>query len=149
MSEKTDFGAYLHRYGMKHTKARSEILQMLIAKAGVLTPDGIYQDLLLQGEKINVSTIYRILELFTAKGLTEKTYLPDIRKYGFSLRSVGHQHRLICLCCHKIVELPHCPLTAFEQEVAQETQFEVIGHQLELYGYCPACQKKRQDTQHT
>ena len=61
MSEKTDFGAYLHRYGMKHTKARSEILQMLIAKAGVLTPDGIYQDLLLQGEKINVSTIYRIL----------------------------------------------------------------------------------------
>lgn len=148
MNEKQDFGEYLHRYGMKNTKARNKVLQMLIAKAGVLTPDTMHQVLKDQGETINVSTIYRILEMFTEKGLTEKTYLPDIRKYGFSLRSVGHQHRLICLCCHKIVELSHCPLTPFEQKVAQETQFEVVGHQLELYGYCPACQKKRHKTLH-
>lgn len=148
MDEIQDLGEHLHRYGLKNTKARSAVLHLLIAKAGVLTPDDIYQVLQEQGKPINVSTIYRILEMFTEKGLTEKSYLPDLRKYGFSLRSVGHQHRLICLCCHKIVELPHCPLTTFEQDVAQKTQFEVVGHQLELYGYCPECQKKRHATQH-
>ncbi len=143
-----DLGEHLHRYGLKNTKARNAVLQLLLAKSGVLTPDSIYQTLQQRGKTINVSTIYRMLEMFTEKGLTEKSYLPDIRKYGFSLRSVGHQHRLICLSCHKIVELPHCPLTAFEQEVTKETQFEVVGHQLELYGYCPDCQKKRQNARH-
>lgn len=140
--EKKDFEAYLHRYDMKSTKARNEVLRILIARAGVVTPDDMHQQLAARGVKINVSTIYRILELFTTKGLTIKTYLPDIRKYGFSLRSMGHRHRLICLACHQIVDIGHCPLQPFELALAQQTQFEIVGHQLEIYGYCPKCQKK-------
>lgn len=139
--EEIDYKAYLHRYGLKNTKARNMVLHMLITHEGVLTAENIYQELLQQGYSVNVSTVYRILEMFTEKKVTEKTYLPDIRKYGFSLHSLGHTHRLICLRCHKVVELGHCPLAAFEEQVAQHTQFQLVGHNLELYGYCPDCLK--------
>lgn len=141
---------YLHRYGLKNTKARNLVLQMLLTHQGVLTAENIYQQLLQSGQSINVSTVYRILEMFTEKKLTEKTYLPDIRKYGFSLHSPGHTHRLICLRCHKVVELGHCPLSEFEKKVTDNTQFQIVGHNLELYGYCPACLKimTKGSTQH-
>ncbi len=132
---------YLHRYGLKNTRPRSLVLQILIHHQGLLTAEDIYQMLLEQGQSINVSTVYRILEMFTEKKVTEKAYLPDVRKYGFSLHSLGHTHRLICLRCHKVVELGHCPLSDFEKDVAQSTAFHIVGHNLELYGYCPDCQK--------
>lgn len=129
----------LHRCGLKSTRTRKLVLAVLCRRGDVLTAEDIYQELISQGQGINFSTVYRILEMFTAKELTEKHYLPDSRKYGFSLRTMGHRHRLICLKCRRIVEIDDCPLTGFEAELANKTQFDIVGHNLEWYGYCPEC----------
>ena len=129
----------LHRCGLKSTRTRKLVLDALYQHGGVLTAEDIYQELIGQGQGINFSTVYRILEMFTAKELTEKHYLPDSRKYGFSLRAMGHRHCLICLKCRRIVEIDHCPLAGFEAELAEKTQFDIVGHNLEWYGYCPEC----------
>ncbi len=142
----TGYQDYLHRYGLKSTKARNWVLHILISCRGVLTAEDIYQRLLQEKRDINFSTVYRILEIFTAKQLVEKSYLPSSRKYGFSLRSMGHTHRLICLQCHRTVEIEHCPLTEFESRLAQESQFEIVGHHQELYGYCPECRRQRAES---
>ena len=107
-----------------------------------MTVEAVYAELLEGGDKVSFSTVYRILEMFTKRGLTEKMFLPDEGKYGFSLRRPGHTHRLICLQCHKIVDLPHCPLHDYEREVEKKTDFDIVSHNLELYGYCAACKKK-------
>ena len=106
-SSAADYRDYLHRYGLKNTRHRQLILQLLLASEGVLTAEDIYQQLCEQGAEINFSTVYRILENFTQKGLTEKSFLADARKYGFVLHALGHRHRLICLRCHRIVEVDH------------------------------------------
>ena len=72
-----DYRDYLHRYGLKNTRHRQLILQLLLASEGVLTAEDIYQQLCEQGAEINFSTVYRILENFTQKGLTEKSFLAD------------------------------------------------------------------------
>lgn len=141
MPTEETYKEYLHRHGLKNTCTRSLVLKILMQCKGVLTAEDVYQELLQQGKTMNISTVYRILDMFTEKHVTEKTYLPDVRKYGFSLHSTGHMHRLICLQCHKVVELDHCPLENFEKRVSEYTQFQIVGHSLELYGYCPACQK--------
>ena len=132
----------LHRCGLKSTRTRKLVLAALYRHGGVLTAEDIYQELIGQGQGINFSTVYRILEMFTVKELTEKHYLPDSRKYGFSLRAIGHRHRLICLKCRRIVEIDHCPLLGFEAELAEKTHFDIIGHNLEWYGYCPECRSR-------
>ena len=132
----------LRQYGLKSTKARNRVLDVLSHKTGVMTVEAVYAELLEGGDKVSFSTVYRILEMFTKRGLTEKMFLPDEGKYGFSLRRPGHTHRLICLQCHKIVDLPHCPLHDYEREVEKKTDFDIVRHNLELYGYCPVCKKK-------
>lgn len=141
LEEKAACSAYLHRCGLKFTKHRQLVLQLLQAQGGVLTAEEIYSELQAQGADINFSTVYRILESFTQKGVTEKSYLADARKYGFVLHALGHRHRLICLGCHRIVEVEHCPIASFEEQLAGRTDFSIVGHNLEWYGYCASCRK--------
>lgn len=138
-----DYGEYLHRYGLKSTRTRNMVLHMLLENSSILTAEQVYHQLTTDGQRINFSTVYRILEMFTEKKVTVKTLLPDSRKYGFALRASGHTHRLICLRCHKIVEIADCPLSEFENHLATETNFQIAGHHLEIYGYCGVCQKER------
>lgn len=138
------YADYLHRYGLKNTKSRQLVLQLLMQHGGVLTAEEIFQQLCAQKQTLNFSTVYRILEIFTQKGVTEKSYLSNSRKYGFTLHAVGHRHRLICLRCHAVVEVEHCPITEFEQQLAEKTDFAIVGHNLEWYGYCAKCREEQQ-----
>ena len=92
-----DYKACLREHGLKSTKARNGVLDILSRETSVVTVETVYAALLEQGCKVNFSTVYRILEMFTERKLTEKIFLPDEGKYGFSLRRPGHTHRLICL----------------------------------------------------
>lgn len=145
--EESAYEECLHRHGLKSTRTRNLVLGLLYQHGSVLTAEEIYQELISQGQGINVSTVYRILEMFTDKGMTDKYYLPDSRKYGFSLRTIGHRHRLICLKCRRVVEIDHCPLEEFEKTLAAETQFDIVGHNLEWYGYCSDCRSKEKNLQ--
>ena len=129
----------LHRSGLKSTGPRLGVLRLLEEEPAVRTAEEIHQKLLAAGKKADVSTVYRILELFSARGLAEKQYLPEERRYGFLLRAAGHVHRLICVRCRRVVEIDHCPLEAFEKAIEAETHFAIRGHDLEWYGLCPAC----------
>ena len=139
------YADYLHSYGLKNTKSRQLVLQLLLQHGGVLTAEEIFQELCAQKELLSFSTVYRILEMFTQKGLTEKSYLSNSRKYGFTLHAVGHRHRLICLRCHAVVEVEHCPICEFEEQLAEKTDFSIVGHNLEWYGYCAKCRDKQQE----
>jgi Fur family ferric uptake transcriptional regulator len=134
---------YLHRFGIKSTRQRNAVLDVLIAHDGIQTAGELYQAVVRTGELVNFSTVYRILELFQEKGLVEKSTFPGSSQCVFSLRKAGHSHHLICLGCKKTITISKCPLAMFEQGVAEDTGFTIVGHDLELYGYCPECQKKR------
>ncbi|WP_071141656.1 Fur family transcriptional regulator [Acidaminococcus timonensis] len=137
-----DARGLIRQTGLKCTSARIQVLQLLLAQQEVLSADEVFEKLHQDGAKLNFSTVYRILESFTEKKLTEKVLLPQSRKYGFLVYTLSHTHHLICLGCHKVVNLEGCPLHGFEEELARKTHFQIVGHALELYGYCEECQKK-------
>lgn len=137
-----DARGLIRQTGLKCTSARIQVLQLLLAQQEVLSADEVFEKLHQDGAKLNFSTVYRILENFTEKKLTEKVLLPQSRKYGFLVYTLSHTHHLICLGCHKVVNLEGCPLHGFEEELARKTHFQIVGHALELYGYCEECQKK-------
>ncbi|MDO5596783.1 MAG: transcriptional repressor [Acidaminococcus sp.] len=137
-----DAQGLIRQTGLKCTSARLQVLQLLLAQQEVLSADEVFEKLHQAGAKLNFSTVYRILESFTEKKLTEKVLLPQSRKYGFLVYTLSHTHHLICLGCHKVVNLEGCPLHGFEEELARKTHFQIVGHALELYGYCEECQKK-------
>ncbi len=87
-----------------------------------------------------LSTIYRILELFTEKGVVSKTTVgSDMAYYERSRR--GHHHYAVCVDCHKIVSFMGCPMTEFKPKLSDD-EFHVLGHRVEMYGYCRDCDKR-------
>ena len=139
---KEAYADYLHQHAIKSTRPRNLVLTILEENEGILTAEDIYRRIAADHDAINFSTVYRVLELFTSKGIVEKSNFPGSTKCVFSLKREEHAHHLICLGCHKTIELCHCPLQAFERDVEKTTGFTIVGHQLELFGYCETCKKK-------
>ncbi|MFR9127300.1 MAG: transcriptional repressor [Acidaminococcus intestini] len=61
---------------------------------------------------------------------------------------MSHTHNLICLGCHKVIHIHGCPLHDFSEDLAKKTDFDIVGHDLTLYGYCTNCQKKKGRVHH-
>lgn len=146
MIDGQDYKRLLHSHRMKSTKPRNAVLSVLGEKDCALTAEEIYRALVQKGDGVNFSTVYRVLELFAEKRLVTKTFFSDSRSYGFSLKTAEHMHHLICMKCHRRIDISHCPLGDFECRVAAETGFDIRGHNLELFGYCSECRPQGENT---
>ena len=90
-----DYEAYFHHFDLKNTRPRRLVLTVLIQESRLMTADDVHHVLRNQGESVNVSTVYRILDLFAKKGLVTTTILPDSRGQAYSLVASGHTHVLV------------------------------------------------------
>lgn len=130
--------------GLKWTKQRKSIYKILFEATEPLNAIQIYglaaRDA--NGEEYAVSTIYRILAVFEEKGLAEKSVGMGDGAAVYTLNRGGHTHYAICLECHKRVPLQGCPFARMHPTPASE-DFAIIGHKLELYGYCGECRRKQ------
>ncbi|MDF2699462.1 MAG: Transcriptional repressor [Haloplasmataceae bacterium] len=125
--------------GIKNTKQRNLVYDILHQSSQPITAEEIflkYQEL---DEAISLSTIYRILDLFSTKGLIIKTYINENTKACFIINHHDHKHYLICKNCKKVVEIDGCPFTTYEKELEEKTSFTIQGHKLELFGLCGGC----------
>jgi Fur family ferric uptake transcriptional regulator len=126
--------------GLKKTKQRNEIVEMIAHAKQPLTAEEIYLKLTKLKIVINLSTVYRTLETLVSKGVLTKVTLDNEAKNRYELvEGDEHHHHLICLTCNKIVSIELCPLDLFEKQVAKSYDFIVKKHKLELYGYCDKC----------
>lgn len=130
----------LTQAGCRNTRSRKAVILVLEKSEMPVSADEIYLNLKESGHNTNLSTVYRTLELLESKGLVEKTIMND-GKARYMLISSGHKHHLICTQCHKTVSINVCPIEKLAREVGKETNFDVTGHRLELYGICPHCKK--------
>ncbi|MCI5746002.1 MAG: transcriptional repressor [Erysipelotrichaceae bacterium] len=126
-------------YGLKTTDTRKKILDILNQSKDPLTAEQIYQ--LLEDSSVNLSTIYRSLNMFHLKGIINKDLRND-KNAVYSLKKERHQHILVCSSCHKKIYLNKCPYELLIQQVLTETGFLIENHSIELYGLCKDCQKK-------
>ncbi|SFR78775.1 Fur family transcriptional regulator [Anaeromicropila populeti] len=132
--------AILQSHQLKVTKNRMIILTILENSILPLTAEDIY-DTCLKTTKMNYSTVYRTLSVLYDKGILLKTYnLDGILSY--KLNSNDHKHFLTCTKCNKSIPIAFCPLTALETNLAEETGFQITGHNLEITGLCPDCIKQ-------
>lgn len=134
---------FLKLKNIKITKGRIEILNILKNSESSLSAEKIYQIFTERNENINLSTVYRTLELFVEKEIIEKITLND-GVFSYRLKKQNHRHHLRCDICHKEIEIP-CPMSQIEEIVQNETGFTLTQHDLVLKGVCKECKKKRKN----
>ena len=126
--------------GMKQTKSRQAVLQVLESAQGPLTAEEIF-DQARAFAPVSLTTVYRSLSALCAGGFLMKNLSQDGLAY-YQVKGRQHKHYLICTQCGKNIPIDGCPLETLERELSRQTGFSITGHSLELFGLCPACREK-------
>lgn len=120
---------------MRLTKHRKRILELFEQDGEtLLNADLIFKRL--ETEQVDLSTIYRTLEVFLKEGIISRSMIKNTAYYY--LTQGEHHHYMICLRCHKRFEIK----CLFDHMVADKSVFEgftPIHHDLTIYGYCSQC----------
>lgn len=126
---------------MRFTPERRIILEAVFARHDHFTADDLYLALR-KKHRISRASVYRTIPLLIAAGLVSEVF----RDGGQTCyeHTYGHDHHchLRCVSCGKVVEFSEPSLSELEQRISARHGFQPAGHQLELKGICPECQKK-------
>jgi Fur family ferric uptake transcriptional regulator len=127
----------LRARGYRLTPQRQLVLEA-VGALGHGTPEEIVTEVRRTAAAVNISTVYRTLELLEELGLVRHTHLG----HGAPTYSVAgdddHVH-LVCRECGAVEEAPRELVTDVVVRVAQAKGFRVdIGH-FALFGTCRAC----------
>ncbi|MBO2535471.1 peroxide-responsive transcriptional repressor PerR [Rummeliibacillus suwonensis] len=135
----------LKKTGVRITPQRHAILEYLIESMSHPTADDIYKALEHRFPNMSVATVYNNLRVFREAGLVrELTYGDNASRFDFVTSK--HYH-IICESCGKIVDFHYPGLDEVEHLAAHVTGFKVNSHRLEVYGICPECAKKENQTE--
>lgn len=139
MQHNTAYARSLRQCGLKNTKQRTAILDILDCGTQPVAAEQVYLKLKEKNIPANLSTVYRTLDILAEKKLATKLSIVGDSRALFEFNRMTHRHYLVCLACKKILAIEHCPLEEYEKALEKETRYAISGHRLDIYGYCPEC----------
>lgn len=143
------FKELLKENGLKVTTQRIAILDVLQSRPDThLTAEEIYEHVRELHPEIGLATVYRTIQLLSDLHLIDKLNLDDgYVRYEIGKKHGGlgthHHHHLVCLECGKVLSFEDDMLESLENRIKEAMNFEIVDHEVKLYGYCKDCQKKR------
>lgn len=142
------FKNVLKQNGLKVTTQRISILEALESRPDKhLTAEEIYECVKENSPDIGLATVYRTIQLLAELNLIDKLNLGD----GYVRYEIGHKdsceesghhhHHLICLNCGNVLTFQGDLLEALEERIQNALEFEVVDHEVKLFGYCKECRE--------
>jgi Fur family ferric uptake transcriptional regulator len=140
------FAEFIQRKGLKTTRQRNTIISVFFRLHGHISVEELLNEVKKVNPRIGYATVYRTLHLLVESNLVEERRFGDglARYEGHS--DVEHHDHMICLECGEISEFYNPRLEALQDSLAEENNFEIFRHRLELYGVCKdkeACNKRK------
>jgi Fur family ferric uptake transcriptional regulator len=138
------FGDFLQSRGMRNTRQRERILQLVVAQTGPFDAEQLLATLPSAGDREQVSrpTVYRTLVELVDAGLVRKFELNGRSLYAIDTGSEPAEH-LYCVECQSFVDVEIPELTEMRNRLAADHQFQVQSHRLVVDGVCHECRQKK------
>ena len=133
----------LKERNLRMTEQRRVILDELRRHNNHPSADELYERVRSRLPRISLGTVYRNLEILSELGEIQKLELSGSLKRFDGIPN-KHYH-IRCIDCDRVDDAPIAPLNQIEDELYGATVFEIIGHNLEFTGLCPACTRKKED----
>lgn len=106
-----------------------------------ISADEIYSQVVAKYPNVNVSTVYRTLELLEQLGLVTKTDLGGGRVMYHPVEK-GHHHHLVCKECGAIIDLDESALMPLKESLLRQYQFIADLRHLGILGVCVNCRQQ-------
>ncbi len=143
------FKTILKEKGLKVTAQRIGVLEVLAAKPNNhYTAEEIYNLVKDKKSDIGMATVYRTIQLLEELNLIDKLDLNDgFMRYEISKQTSSikehHHHHIICLKCGNILTYQDDLLETLEHDIKNTVGFEVVDHEVKIWGYCNDCKNKK------
>lgn len=129
----------LAQKGLKNTRTRVMVLEILDHSPHPVTVDEIFIILRKMDPSVNLSTVYRTMDTLLKNAFINKTTLMDDRRARYELNRLEHRHHLVCVGCNRMIPVDGCPIDDYARTLCIREGFEPTGHRLEIYGLCLNC----------
>ena len=130
----------LQELGYRLTPQRQLILTAIHESDDHISAEEIHARVCAQYPHINVSTVYRTLELLKNLGLVTETDL-DSGRCRYHYADKGHHHHLICERCNAIIDVDESLFLPIQHTLLMEYGFRANMNHLTIFGRCQKCQQ--------
>jgi Fur family ferric uptake transcriptional regulator len=132
-----DWRTTLRSNGYRLTPQRELVLRA-VERLGHATPDEVLTAVREESQAVNVSTVYRTLELLEELGLVRHAHITDRAPTYHSAAAPAHVH-LVCRACHAITEVEPDVIAPLTTSLREHYGFTTdVGH-LTIFGTCRDC----------
>jgi len=125
--------------GGRLTPQRVAVLKVLAESQGHPSVEQIHDQIKADFPTTSLATIYKTITLLKEMGEVLELGFGDGSNRYDGNRPYPHPH-LICTHCGEIRDLDVSALSGILYQLSQQEGYQVVGHRLDLYGVCPACQ---------
>jgi Fur family transcriptional regulator, ferric uptake regulator len=126
----------LHERGLRMTPQRQLVLDA-VRVLGHATPEQICTEVQSMAPAVNITTVYRTLDLLERLGLVRHTHLGHGAP-TYSEREHQHVH-LVCHACGTVTEIPSELMSELAGRLSTDFAFELDVTHVALSGTCQDC----------
>lgn len=118
--------------GMRVSRQRRYILELLWSHEDHLSARDIYDLLNQQGKEIGHTSVYQNLDALSAGGIIECVERSDGRLYG----NISHSHSHVnCLDTQQIIDLQIELPTETIAQIEEQTGVKIVDYRIDFFGY--------------
>ena len=128
----------LSEQGYRLTPQRMLVLAAIEDSEHHISAEEIYAQVVDKYPHVNISTVYRTLELLNRLGLVTETDLGGGR-VRYHPADKGHHHHLVCQECGKVIDLDESVLSSLKDVLFREYKFSADLRHLAIFGHCADC----------
>lgn len=142
MQEKGGIISKLSEKGYRLTPQRLMILSAIEGSSDHISAEEIYAQVAAKYPNVNISTVYRTLELLKKLGMVYEIDLGEGR-IRFHAEGSGHHHHLVCQDCGTVIDIDESTLSSLKDVLLRDYNFQAELRHVGIFGFCENCRKKK------
>lgn len=141
MQEQSGIIDRLSEKGYRLTPQRLMILSAIEGSRDHISAEEIYAQVAAKYPHVNISTVYRNLELLKRLGMVYEINLGEGR-IRYHSEGRGHHHHLVCQNCGSVIDIDEATLSSLREALLRDYNFRAELRHVAIFGLCGDCRQK-------
>jgi Fur family ferric uptake transcriptional regulator len=141
MHETAGITGRLREKGYRLTPQREMILAAIENSRDHISAEEIYAQVVAKYPHVNISTVYRTLDLLNKLGMVYEIDLGEGR-IRYHAEGSGHHHHLVCQGCGKVIDIDEATLSSLKDILYRDYGFHADLRHVGIFGLCAGCRRK-------